>query len=216
MSTSSKGPALVSIRTCLAPAPARQPTPYVPGWCGKPCHQRSRGCLLIPSALMDRLCGLSDLGRHLLRRNVYESMERYTQVELLDGDDQFWAEGCGLQVKTALACSMKCSTHNLLVAGQSHADSATHSMLLSLQLAQRHQSRDSRSATRPLNPTVQPTANPNPTEFCVEYAGRSTAREVTAFAACRMQEKASSLRTSRQSCSCNSSGLSMILRGTLL
>ena len=53
---------------------------------------------------MDKACCLSDLGRHLLRRNVYESMERYTQVELLDGDNQYRAEGFGMQVKTALAC----------------------------------------------------------------------------------------------------------------
>ncbi len=41
---------------------------------------------------------MSDLWRHLLRRNVYASMEQYTKVELLEGENQYRAEGLGMQV----------------------------------------------------------------------------------------------------------------------
>ena len=41
---------------------------------------------------------LSDLQDDLLCRNVYESMEQYTKVELLEGENQYKAEGFGMQV----------------------------------------------------------------------------------------------------------------------
>ena len=59
---------------------------------------------LIPSAWMDTEGSLSDLRRHPLCRNVYESMEQYTKVELLEGENQYKAEGFGMQVTLALAC----------------------------------------------------------------------------------------------------------------
>ena len=52
---------------------------------------------------MDMAGSLSDLWHHLLCRNVYESMEQYTKVELLEGENQYKAEGFGMQVKFALA-----------------------------------------------------------------------------------------------------------------
>ena len=58
-------------------------------------HQRLS---LIPSAWADKAGLLSHLWRHLLCRSVYESMEQYTQVELLEGENQYRAGGFGMQV----------------------------------------------------------------------------------------------------------------------
>ena len=90
---------------------------------------------LIASAWLDMAGSWSDLRRHLLCRNVYESMEQYTKVELLEGENQYKAEGFGMQVRLALTCCTQSSSQGacsssmaywatackLLVAGQHHA-----------------------------------------------------------------------------------------------
>ena len=66
---------------------------------------------LIPSAWADKAGSLSDLWRHLLRRNVYESLEQYTKVEPLAGENQYMAEGFGMQVRLTPAWCAVCSLH---------------------------------------------------------------------------------------------------------
>lgn len=97
---------------------------------------------------------LSDLRHHLPCRNVYDSMEQYTKVELLEGENQYKAEGFGMQVTLALACCLKSSLQlacsiSIVFKVQpmtclwqgSIMHMATHSMLYSLQSALHQQSR---------------------------------------------------------------------------
>ena len=58
---------------------------------------------LTSSAWTDIAGSLSDVWHHLLRRNVYQSMERYTKLELLEGKNQFKPESFGMQVRLASA-----------------------------------------------------------------------------------------------------------------
>ena len=58
--------------------------------------------LLITSAWTDTAGSFSDVW-HLLRRNVCQSMERYTKLELLQGETQHRVEGFGMQVGLASA-----------------------------------------------------------------------------------------------------------------
>ena len=80
------------------------------GLARKPCSQAPEAAI-DPSAWADKVGSLSELWRHLLRRNVYASMEQYTKVELLEGENQYRAEGLGMQVTMTWAWCVVFSLH---------------------------------------------------------------------------------------------------------
>ena len=99
---------------------------------------------------------------HLLRRSVYQSMERYTKLELLKGKTQYKAEGFGMQVRLAYSEQLAFCLHISMVYGVQVASClrqgsimhrATYSMLHGLQ-SHEQQSRMQQLGHKTVRPLV--------------------------------------------------------------